>query len=34
VQGVNRNLLVSADVFDEVAGTPNLNGTEVQVAVT
>lgn len=32
VQGVNRNLLVAADVFDEVAGTPNLNGTQVQVA--
>ena len=32
VQGVNRNLLVAADEFDEIAGTPNLNGTPVQVA--
>ena len=29
VQGVNRNQLIAADVLDELAGTPNLNGTYV-----
>lgn len=31
VQGINRNLLVAADEIDELAGTPNLNGTHVEV---
>lgn len=31
VQGVNRNLLVSATTIDELAGTPNLTGTRVEV---
>ena len=31
VKGVNRNQLVSADILDELTGTPNLNGTNVNV---
>ncbi|RYD85205.1 MAG: formate dehydrogenase, partial [Sphingomonadales bacterium] len=31
VQGVNRNQLVSAHMLDELSGTPNLNGTPVEV---
>lgn len=30
-QGINRNLLVSAQELDELSGTPNLNGTRVSV---
>ncbi len=30
--GVMRNTLVAADVLDELAGAPNLNGTAVQVS--
>lgn len=31
VQGINRNQLVAADTLDELSGTPNLNGTAVNV---
>jgi formate dehydrogenase len=31
VRGVNRNLLVANDELDELSGTPNLNGTRVEI---
>ena len=30
-QGVNRNILISSDDLDELAGTPNFNGTMLNI---